>query len=630
MAKISDTGSYPQAVVTGADYLIGTDSEDSNKTKTFTVDSLSTYILGGGLAYQIPMYLPGGQLGSSIISQDGATLPATITIAGALVVDSDVTLGTDATDALIIEATARLNGPIKDSAGTVGSLGKALISDASGLVSWQALVGSGTVTSVGLSSSSTGFDVTGSPITSAGTFILGATGGTAGQVLTRDAGSSWQNSILTPSLNGTSVVQVSQESDFPAAVAGEIDLVANTTYLIRGDVSITNKISITGANISLMGLDRDKDGLSYTGPSGVGDFITITDVNCEMSELKFSSTNNTGGDVLIRAENYNYGAAYNGGRDKILAITNCQFRNCFDVWHIEGFDLCDIQNSLVWYVEATVMGCHFKNVSKLQMSSCEYVRWFDETSLPTPSGFATVPMIELLADGAGPGFGAVNFNGGIIHPQQGQDGIKIDPSSTTGLGTIASNTFVSTGLTTGLVTNFSYDTQNTYIIQANQGVSNGNATGVMQVANNTIESNTSGAFGPPYNVVVQDSTFVGGAGPTGGIQFPVASRVVTSSATGSFTYNSKVDASFNVSLAVNITVPANGTHVVSVSLRKNGVTLFTLSQTHRNSGGVFEGKETVLPVIGTTTFGDVFDVLVGIDSAQNIIVNDLYLTGYQI
>jgi hypothetical protein len=152
----------------------------------------------------------------------------------------------------------------------------------------------------------------------------------------------------------------------------------------------------------------------------------------------------------------------------------------------------------------------------------------------------------------------------------------------------------------------------------------------MQVANNTIESNTSGAFGPPYNVVVQDSTFVGGAGPTGGIQFPVASRVVTSSATGSFTYNSKVDASFNVSLAVNITVPANGTHVVSVSLRKNGVTLFTLSQTHRNSGGVFEGKETVLPVIGTTTFGDVFDVLVGIDSAQNIIVNDLYLTGYQI
>ena len=50
MAKISDTGSYPQAVVTGSDYLIGTDSEDSNKTKTFTVDSLSAYVLGGGSA----------------------------------------------------------------------------------------------------------------------------------------------------------------------------------------------------------------------------------------------------------------------------------------------------------------------------------------------------------------------------------------------------------------------------------------------------------------------------------------------------------------------------------------------------------------------------------------------------
>ena len=647
MAKISDTGSYPQAVVTGADYLIGTDSEDSNKTKTFTVDSLSTYVLGGGSAYQIPMYVSGTQFGSSIMSQDGATLPATITVAGLLTVSSvftaagDVSLGTgagvktitigdDDADALNIEATTKLNGPMKDSTGTLGSVGEALISDASGLVSWQPPSGFGTVTSVGLSSSSTGFDVTGSPVTGVGTFVLGATGGTTGQVLTRDAGSSWQNSILTPSLNGTSVVQVSQESDFPAAVAGEIDLVANTTYLIRGDVSITNKISITGANTSLMGLDRDKDGLSYTGPSGVGDFITITDVNCEISNLKLSSTNNTGGDVVLRATNFNYAGAYNDGRDKILAITDCQFRNCFDTMFIEGFDLVDIQNTLFWYIQATTIGAQFKNVSKLQISSCEYVRWFDETSLPTPSGYATVPMIEFLANGAGNGFGAVNINGGIHHPQQTQDGINIDASSTTGFGTIASNTFVSTGLTTGLLTNFSYDTQNAYIIQANQGISNSNATGIMQIANNVIESNNSSAAGPPYNVVVQDSTFVGGAGPTGGIQFPVANRVLTSTATGSFTYNSKIDASFNVMLTANILVPANGTFVVSMSLRKNAVTLFTISQMYRNSAGVFEPKQVSLPVLGTTTFGDIFDVVVGIDSAQNVVISDLYLTGYQI
>lgn len=627
MAKISDTSSYPQAVVTGSDYLIGTDVEDSNKTKTFTVDSLATYMLGSsGSAYVVPVYTSATTLSDSIISQDAA-VGTRITIAGALTVNSDVILGTLDTDSLNINATTKFNGPIKDSTGTLGALGEALISDASGYVAWQIPAGGGTVTSVGLSGGVTGFTTTGGPITGSGTMTLAPVGGSLGQMLTLDSVTPWKNSILTPSLNGTTVVQITQESDFPAPVAGEIDLVANTTYLIRGNVSITNLISIAADNVALMGLDRDKDGLSYTGAAGSGDFITITDVNCEITNLKLSSTNNTGGDVVLRAANFNYGA-FNDGRSKILAITDCQFRNCFDVLHIEGFDLVDISNTLYWYIEATTIGAQFKNVSKLQLSSCEFVRWFDETSLPTPSGYATVPMIGFLANGAGNGFGAVNINGGIYHPQQTQDGINIDASSTTGFGTIASNTFVSTGLTTGLVTNFSYDTQNSYIIQANQGISNGNATGIMQIANNVIESNIPGVA--PHEVVVQDSTFVGGAGPTGGIQFPVATRVTTSTATGSFTYNSKIDANFSVMLTANILVPSNGTFVASMSLRKNAVTLFTITQEHRNAGGVFEPKQISLPILGTTTLGDVFDVVIGIDSAQNLIISDLYLTGYQI
>ena len=655
MARISDTSSYPLTTPAGSDYLIGTDVNDSDKTKTFSVDSLAAYVLGSGSAYVVPVYTSATAIGQSIISQDAA-VGTLITIAGSLTINADANLGTllssnegtltldlgrgagaqtvrigvDDTDTLEIEATTALQGPMKDSTNTLGSVGEVLTSDASGFVTWQTPAGTGTVTSVAVDGGTTGFTTTGGPITGSGTITLSATGGSAGQVLYLDPTDPWQNSILTPSLNSTSVVQIIQESDFPAPVGGEIDLVANTTYLIRGNVSITNLISIAADNVALMGLDRDKDGLSYTGAAGSGDFITITDVNCEISNLKLSSTNNTGGDVVLRATNFNYAAAYNDGRDKILAITDCQFRNCFDTMFIEGFDLVDIQNTLFWYIQATTIGAQFKNVSKLQISSCEYVRWFDETSLPTPSGYATVPMIEFLANGAGNGFGAVNINGGIYHPQQTQDGINIDASSTTGFGTIASNTFVSTGLTTGLLTNFSYDTQNAYIIQANQGISNSNATGIMQIANNVIESNNSVAVGPPYNVVVQDSTFVGGAGPTGGIQFPVATRVLTSTATGSFTYNSKIDASFSVLLTANILVPANGTFDVSLSLRKNGVKLFTITQEHRNSGGVFEPKQTSLPVIGTTTFGDVFDVVVGIDAAQNVVISDLYLTGYQI
>ena len=153
MAKISDTGSYPQATVTGDDYLIGTDSADSNKTKTFTVDSLSTYILGGsGAAYVVPVYVSGTQFGNSIISQDAAVGTA-ITIAGALTVNltltapGDVNIGTGPgistvsiglldTDALNIEATTKLNGPIRDASGALGTLGQTLVSNASGLVFW--------------------------------------------------------------------------------------------------------------------------------------------------------------------------------------------------------------------------------------------------------------------------------------------------------------------------------------------------------------------------------------------------------------------------------------------------------------------------------------------------------------
>ena len=60
-------------------------------------------------------------------------------------------------------------------------------------------------------------------------------------------------------------------------------------------------------------------------------------------------------------------------------------------------------------------------------------------------------MIELVANGSGNGFGAVNINGGIYHPQQTQNGIDINTSSTTGFGTISSNAFVNVGLTTGEV-----------------------------------------------------------------------------------------------------------------------------------------------------------------------------------
>lgn len=466
----------------------------------------------------------------------------------------------------------------------------------------------------------------------------------------------------TLSVNGVVIKEIRDESDFPAPVGGEIDLVANTTYVIRGNVSITNLISITADNVALVGSDREKDGLLYTGAAGAGDFITITDVNCEISNLKFSSTNNTAGDVVLRATNFDYTpGVYNAGRNKVLTIINCQFRNCFDMMFIEGFDLVDFQNTLTWYIQATSIGCHFKNVSKLQISSCEYVRWFDETNtsavawsgvtaysigdvvifggifykaltantgvIPTTSlgvdwevtGYATVPMIDLIPNGLGPGFGAVNISGSLWHPQQTQDGLKIDNTTTIGFGTISANTGVDVGLSTGLVTNFDYDIQNTTIVQANQKIQNGNAKGTLSIIGNANALNNS-----TTNPAVLNEANVGGSF-TNNPTFPVAQRVITNQANCSFTYNSRIQANFFV--AVTATVLQIGNAFITCRLRANGVPISA-------PVGVVEirsGNSQVLSfsVLGVASQGDVFDIEFESSTASDVTVTDLVLNGYQ-
>ena len=272
----------------------------------------------------------------------------------------------------------------------------------------------------------------------------------------------------TSTLNSTSVVEVKQASDLPATLA------ANTTYHIRGAITFSSPIAVTNAGCAIVGGDRNKDKLIWNGAAGTT-AITVTDVDFELANLCLSS-NNTGS-VILDASNY-LGGAFNNGRSKVLAIFDCQFRNCYDVATIEGFDLVDVSNTLFWYIEAPNHGLKFTSTSKIEISSCEFIRWFDETTIPTPSGFATCPMIELTG-----GMGAVNISGNIIHPQVTQDGIKVDPASTVGAGaTISANTFVSANLGPGVL--FSPDPATggysqpyvlKYDIAINQGLPDSNA-----------------------------------------------------------------------------------------------------------------------------------------------------------
>ena len=126
-------------------------------------------------------------------------------------------------------------------------------------------------------------------------------------------------------INGNTLKEVSQESDFGSLNGDAVPqrvLLANTTYFVRGGVTCANRLLINVENIAIVGFDRDKDGVTYTGTGG--DFITVTDVNFEMANVRLSSTNNVGGEVILRALNYN-ASNYNFGRLKVLTLINCQF-----------------------------------------------------------------------------------------------------------------------------------------------------------------------------------------------------------------------------------------------------------------------------------------------------------------
>jgi hypothetical protein len=237
-------------------------------------------------------------------------------------------------------------------------------------------------------------------------------------------------------------------------------------------------------------------------------------------------------------------------------------------------------------------------------------------------------MFEILPNGAGVGIGAVNIAASLFHPQQTQDGIKIDNSSTTGFGTISANTFINIGLTTGVVGNFDYDVQNSYIIQqnsyiiqSNQGLSNGNAKGTLLLTGNSVYLENS-VTNP---IIIKGSNTVGGGGFTNPISFPITTRVLTSVADGSFTYNSKIDGNFFV--AVSATVQQAGNGNITMRARQNGVAIPAPVGVTEIRTGIADTLN--FSILGFTTIGDIFDFEVESSGGADVLISEFVVNGYQ-
>jgi hypothetical protein len=407
--------------------------------------------------------------------------------------------------------------------------------------------------------------------------------------------------------NGRTYREVTQASDLPTT------LVTNTTYIIKGEITISSNITCTVEGVEITGIDRNLDHIIW---SGTGALLTVTDVNFGLNNVRFSSTQ--AGNSILVANNV-AASGYNNGRLKVLTIFNCQFRGTYDVMDINGFDLVDINNTLFFYIRATNFGLRFRDVSKLEISSCEIIRWFDESTIPTPSGYSTVSMVELQNNNLA-SFGAVNINGCIIHPQQTQNGVDIGTSSTTGFGTISSNAFVTVGLTTGEIflpiasglADYSQTATYNYDVFANQGVLNSVSGAVMTLVGNT--TNTALSSGTP--TVLNTG---GGATLQAGVRYNI-----TAAGRATYVGTKQVYVSLHASLTYD--KQGGGTDTYNFYYYKNG-SLLPGSQTEVVGGSGTSGEGAFAMVYGTLmTQNDYIEIYIeNPGSNDDILVKDFQI-----
>ena len=234
-------------------------------------------------------------------------------------------------------------------------------------------------------------------------------------------------------------------------------------------------------------------------------------------------------------------------------------------------------------------------------------------------------MITLLNNGAdNQGFAVVNINTSIIHPEQTQIGLEIDPSSTTAFGTIASNTFIGAGLTTGTLftplvsglPDYSQTYTQTFDVFANQGLLNSTSGVVTTMIGNTNDT-TFSATSTPTIVAVG----TGGAVPT----LRASVRFSLDALTGRVTYNGtkQVYVSIHSSIAYE-KQGGGGSNEYIFHLYKNGVQLQGSETTIDASSNAIGGLSLVYGVL--VSQNDYIEVFVQNTTATNaMLVKDMQL-----
>lgn len=397
-------------------------------------------------------------------------------------------------------------------------------------------------------------------------------------------------------------VTIKTQDDFPP---NNILNLPNITYLICGEVEIDTPIDIQADGVAIIGLNPKNDKIK-----NLSENVTIegTDRDVYLENLGFTGTLAS----FINVTNYTLAAPDNYGRTKKCRIYNCEILDMRQFGDIYGFDLVDLNNTIVENIR--LQGLNFHICFHLEMASCEMYYFSDISS----GVYNSLQLITLHPDIGASTFGVVNINNCIIHPEFGQDGIFIDDLATIPYGMITGNSLIREGLTTGSLLKANLELTNHLGIQVetNQGIANYKPKSSYTLTNNTTP--TVLTTNNP-NIVNGNSNFV----------FPSAAqtRVTTNSATGEVTYVQPRETNFFVSVNFTLEVTSGTNQAVTIHLAVNGSVIpdfqfqLELDQNIPQSGS--------FQLNGFATQNDTFALYVGNNTSTNsVIVQEINFHGF--
>lgn len=253
---------------------------------------------------------------------------------------------------------------------------------------------------------------------------------------------------------GGNFVLVTSAADLPAAADGFHRLADGTTYLIDGAVTLSNGIEF-GSGCALAGSGYASR-LTFSPDTLIGFKSARQDVYISGLNV-VSGGNNATGLFLLSDIDYTVDPATNPfmGRSKRVLVNGCNFFGVKRFGTIDGFGTININNNFLnGQQTVTEDGFKVSNGLSLEFVGNKVVLWKGTTAANSGTMLHFVANNTYVGAPAppatypGPGFNAVLITGNIFHPRSTETGVGFDDESTTALGTISGNTFISETSTT--------------------------------------------------------------------------------------------------------------------------------------------------------------------------------------